>query len=408
MFILDNIELATRNFKTRKLRSFLTVLGISVGIGTILFLVSLGYGLQKVLIEKIATSDALLTLDVTSSDPKMIKIDNAMLDSLSKTPNVAGISPQKTGMTLLRIEDISTSVTTYAVNESFMKLSGVSLAYGEMFRGSKDNKIIISSATAKLLGVQDVQEALGKKVEITLIVLNDSENANTAPTDESENIPLEETFYIGGIISDDSNNFCFMPLDWFSGVGSDSYDQLKIKVTAQSQLENVRTAMIEKGLSVSALSDTVDQANKIFSVVQVILAVFGVVALLVSAIGMFNTMTIALLERTVEIGIMKSLGAANREIRLLFLTESIIIGFLGGSSGILLGLLACQGFNRGINLLAKNLGGQSIDVFYTPLWFMIFILIFSTLVGLFTGIYPAQRAAKLNSLEALRYKQGLN
>jgi putative ABC transport system permease protein len=404
MFILDNIELATRNFKTRKLRSFLTVLGISVGIGTILFLVSLGYGLQKVLIEKIATSDALLTLDVTSSDPKMIKIDNAMLDSLSKTPNVAGISPQKTGMTLLRIEDISTSVTTYAVNESFMKLSGVSLAYGEMFRGSKDNKIIISSATAKLLGVQDVQEALGKKVEITLIVLNDSENANTAPTDESENIPLEETFYIGGIISDDSNNFCFMPLDWFSGVGSDSYDQLKIKVTAQSQLENVRTAMIEKGLSVSALSDTVDQANKIFSVVQVILAVFGVVALLVSAIGMFNTMTIALLERTVEIGIMKSLGAANREIRLLFLTESIIIGFLGGSSGILLGLLACQGFNRGINLLAKNLGGQSIDVFYTPLWFMIFILIFSTLVGLFTGIYPAQRAAKLNSLEALRYK----
>ncbi|MFZ2188250.1 MAG: ABC transporter permease [Candidatus Moraniibacteriota bacterium] len=404
MFILDNIELATRNFKTRKLRSFLTVLGISVGIGTILFLVSLGYGLQKVLIEKIATSDALLTLDVTSSDPKMIKIDNTMLDSLSKTPNVAGISPQKTGMTLLRIEDISTSVTTYAVNESFLKLSGVSLAYGEMFRGSKDNKIIISSATAKLLGVQDAQEALGKKIEITLIVLNDSENANTAPTDESKNIPLEETFYVGGIINDDSNNFCFMPLDWFSGVGADSYDQLKVKVTAQSQLENVRTAMIEKGLSVSALSDTVDQANKIFSVVQVILAVFGVVALLVSAIGMFNTMTIALLERTVEIGIMKSLGAANREIRLLFLTESIIIGFLGGSSGILLGLLACQGFNRGINLLAKNLGGQSIDVFYTPLWFMLFILIFSTLVGLFTGIYPAQRAAKLNSLEALRYK----
>ncbi|MEI6588206.1 MAG: ABC transporter permease [Candidatus Moraniibacteriota bacterium] len=404
MFILDNIELATRNFKTRKLRSFLTVLGISVGIGTILFLVSLGYGLQKVLIEKIATSDALLTLDVTSSDPKMIKIDNTMLDGLSKTPNVAGISPQKTGMTLLRIEDISTSVTTYAVNESFLKLSGVSLAYGEMFRGSKDNKIIISSATAKLLGVQDAQEALGKKVEITLIVLNDSENVNTAPTDESENIPLEETFYIGGIISDDSNNFCFMPLGWFDGVGADSYDQLKVKVTAQSQLENVRTAMIEKGLSVSALSDTVDQANKIFSVVQIILAVFGVVALLVSAIGMFNTMTIALLERTVEIGIMKSLGAANREIRLLFLTESIIIGFLGGSSGILLGLLACQGFNRGINLLAKNLGGQSIDVFYTPLWFMIFILTFSTLVGLFTGIYPAQRAAKLNSLEALRYK----
>jgi putative ABC transport system permease protein len=404
MFILDNIELATRNFKTRKLRSFLTVLGISVGIGTILFLVSLGYGLQKVLIEKIATSDALLTLDVTSSDPKMIKIDNTMLGSLSKTPNVAGISPQKTGMTLLRTEDISTSVITYAVNESFLKLSGVSLAYGEMFQGNKDSRIIISSATAKLLGIQDVSEAVGKEIEVTLVVLSDSESIDTPVSAESENIPLAETFRIGGIVNDDSSNFCYMPLGWFDGVGTDSYDQLKVKVTAQSQLENVRIAMIERGLSVSALSDTVDQANKIFSVVQVILAVFGVVALLVSAIGMFNTMTIALLERTVEIGIMKSLGAANREIRLLFLTESIIIGFLGGSSGILLGLVACQGFNRGINLLAKNLGGQTIDIFYTPLWFVIFILTFSTLVGLFTGIYPAQRAAKLNSLEALRYK----
>ena len=404
MFILDNIELATRNFQTRKLRSFLTVLGISVGISTILFLVSLGYGLQKILIEKIATSDALLTLDVTSSDPKMIQIDDAMIENLSQIANVAGISPQKTEVTMLGIGDISTSVTTYAVDESFLKLSGVVLAEGEFFKGEKDNRIIVSTATAKLLGIQNISEAVGKTVAVTLIVSNENEKAAADLLGESRSIPLEETFQIGGVISDDADNFCYLPLGWFSGVGSDNYDQLKIRVTQQSQLENVRSAMIERGLSVSALSDTVDQANKIFNVVQIILAVFGVVALLVSAIGMFNTMTIALLERTVEIGIMKSLGAANREIRLLFLTESVIIGFFGGLGGVVLGLLACQGFNHGINLLAQNLGGQSINMFYTPFWFVIFILSFSTLVGLITGIYPAQRAAKLNSLEALRYK----
>ncbi len=404
MFILDNIELATRNFKTRKLRSFLTVLGISVGISTILFLVSLGYGLQKVLIEKIATSDALLTLDATSSDPKMIKIDDVMLNSLSKIPNVTGISPQKTGVTLLGINDLSTSATTYAVSESFLKLSGVNPVYGGIFHGDKEAKIIISSATAKLLGIQNVSEAIGKEVSVVVVLNNNNGDVNVSSPNDSMTVPLDGTFQIVGVADDDANNFCYLPINWFSGIGSDGYDQIKVKVASQNQLEGARKVLVEKGLSVSALSDTVDQANKIFNVVQIVLAVFGVVALLVSAIGMFNTMTIALLERTVEIGIMKSLGAANREIRLLFLTESIIIGFLGGLGGILFGLLACQGFNRGINLLAKNLGGQTIDIFYTPFWFIAFVLIFSTLVGLFTGIYPAQRAAKLNSLEALRYK----
>lgn len=158
------------------------------------------------------------------------------------------------------------------------------------------------------------------------------------------------------------------------------------------------------GFNVSALSDTIEEANKIFQAVQIILSLFGAVALIVSAIGMFNTMTIALLERTQEVGIMKSLGASNSDVWKLFLVESIIIGFLGGVSGIFLGIAGGQISNFGVNKLASSLGGTAIDLFYTPSEFIMIILLFSTIVGFLTGLYPARRASRLNPLEALRYK----
>jgi len=138
--------------------------------------------------------------------------------------------------------------------------------------------------------------------------------------------------------------------------------------------------------------------------VQIVLSFFGAVALMVSAIGMFNTMTIALLERTQEIGIMKSLGASNGDIKKTFLVEAVLIGFLGGVSGILTGIGASEIFNFGVNKLAGSFGGDKVDLFYIPIEFMLMILVFSTTVGLMTGFYPARRAAKLNPLDALRYK----
>lgn len=155
---------------------------------------------------------------------------------------------------------------------------------------------------------------------------------------------------------------------------------------------------------VSALSDTIEQANQIFKIIQIVLSSFGIIALIVSAIGMFNTMTITLLERTQEIGIMKALGATSMEVWNLFLAESVVIGFFGGVGGIMLGFLIGELFNFGINILARAFGGVEVDIFYTPLWFILLIIIFSTFVGLLTGFYPARRAAKINALEALRYK----
>jgi putative ABC transport system permease protein len=182
------------------------------------------------------------------------------------------------------------------------------------------------------------------------------------------------------------------------------YGQAKVKTYSTEEMNVIRDTILEYGLLVSSLSDVVEQANQIFSVVQIILMLFGIIALVVSAIGMFNTMTITLLERTEEIGIMKSIGASDMIISAMFFMESAIMGFLGGCSGVAIGWFGGLGFNSIINFIAVRFGGEKVSLFYSPLWFVLSILAFSGVVGFLTGYVPARRASKIDPLDALRYK----
>jgi putative ABC transport system permease protein len=405
MFVLDNIKLATRNFKTRGLRTFLTVLGISVGIGTTMFLVSLGYGLQKILLEKIAKSDALLTLDVAPTNSSVINIDEKTIDEFSKIKNVTEVSPEKKISSQFKLDDVSSNVSLSSVSGNFFRLGGIELMQGKVFGGDKDAKVILSTGALTSLNITDISRAVGKQVDVTLIVPKDAQDSNDQSLmTEKEMVPLNQKFVICGIIDDSTESSGFIPIGWTKSNTADSFDEAKVKVTDRESLDSIRNEIVEKGFSVMALTDTVDEANKIFSIIQIVLAMFGIVALAVSAIGMFNTMTIALLERTNEIGILRAIGAARREILFLFLTESIIIGFLGGVGGIIIGFLGAGAVGFGFNILARALGGNPVEMFFTPAWFIIFIIVFSTLIGLVTGIYPALRASRLNPLVALRYK----
>lgn len=407
MFALDNIKLATRTFRTRKLRTFLTILGISVGIGAILFLVSLGYGMQKVLLERITRLDALLALDVTTSNASVLRLDENVLETFSKLEHVVEVSPLRNVASNAKVGNISSQINFSAVDPSYFRLGGVELFSGELFQTSYDKNIVLSRGALTSLGIAEAEEALGKEVAITFVISPQYISEGVREDDilvESRLIPLEETFIVSGVIDDESNSFGYIDISWTKDLEITSYDSMKVKVKDQSYLKQTRDIIIEKGFTVIALSDTIDQANKIFATIQIVLALFGLVALIVSAIGMFNTMTIALLERTNEIGIMKAIGASNTDIRIMFLVESVLIGFLGGLGGVLIGLIGTKTINVVFNLLASRMGGQSIEIFSTPIWFVMFIMSFSVFVGFLTGIYPAQRAAKLNPLMALRYK----
>ena len=403
MQIRDILQLSLRVFKTNKLRTALTVLGIGVGIGTILFLVSLGFGLQKTILEQITTSDALLSLDVFSESSSIIELDQENLDKIESMPEIMEVSPITTVPAQIEIDNLSSGTMANAVKPSYFKLSGIQTTTGDLFTEGEGNKIVISSAALKSFNISDNNDALGKIVSIKLYLSKEKQEEENM-VEEVEEISLINDFEIIGTIEDESSSYIYISFSDVSHLNLPSFSRVKIKVSDQDEIENIREKVIEMGFSVSALSDTIDEANKIFQAVQIVLSLFGAVALIVSAIGMFNTMTIALLERTHEIGIMKSLGASNKDVWKMFLFEAAIIGFLGGVSGIFIGVMAGKLSNFGVNKLASSLGGAEVNLFYTPNEFIIIILAFSLIVGFLTGLYPARRASRLNPLDALRYK----
>ena len=401
MLVTDVFRLSTRMFRTNRSRTILTILGISVGIGAILFLVSLGYGLQMLILTRITTSEALLSLDVSTGDLPGLKLDQDSIQDIKKITGVDKISPLISTRAQMSISDISSELVANFVDREYFWLDGTTLKKGEFYTDKEEdkNKIIISSSALKLFNITE-DEIFNKTVNFTLFIPREDEEEDII----RDFVELDQDFKIVGIIGEEDSNYIYLPFSVSQDFNITNFSKLKVKVDRDENMDFVRSSIIEKGFMVSALSDIIEQANQVFQIVQIVLASFGIVALIVSAIGMFNTMTIALLERTQEIGIMKALGATSIDIWNMFLAESVIIGFFGGMGGIIIGMVGGELFNYGINILAGFLGGEKIDMFFTPYWFILLIIFFSTFVGLITGFYPARRAANINALEALRYK----
>jgi len=396
----DLLLLSTREFSSRPMRTALTILGVSVGIGAVLFLVSLGYGLQNAVLNRITTTDSLLTLDVGPGPSNIVVLDRAKLDEIAAIPEVSEISPVFNLSGQISYGDLTGDSLIYGVDSAFFRLSGTVPKYGEVFGPEDSYGAVVSSAAAKLFNLTP-EEVIGKKVSLSFLVTKED-------TGELFNeiylIKKEESYEIKGVVEDENSSFMFISSATLTDLDSGKYAQAKVKVSKDVYMEEVKAKIMETGLIVSSLSETIDQAKKIFRIVQIVLALFGLVALVVSAIGMFNTMTVTLLERINDIGIMRAIGASAGDIRILFLIESVIMGFLGGMGGIVIGYTGGEIANFAVNVLAKSFGGQALNLFYRPLWFLGFIIVFSTLIGFFTGLYPARKASRLNPLDALRYK----
>ena len=400
MRVKDLVEISLQNFKNRKSRIFFTILGVSVAIGAVLFLVSFGYGLQSSLLEKITTTDSLLSLDVMSPDAELIKLNQDTLNKISKVENVEKISPYVAYPGNLTLGDLTSEAMVNIIDDNYLSFEGVTPKIGRNFTPEDDNKIVVNNSIAELFDLKQ-DDLIGKKVKITVFVPELSEETNI---EELKSHDLEKEFEIVGVIEDNNNQgYIFLQNNDVS-LPISVYSSVKVKVNNESNLTKVRDSLATMGFLISALSDTIDQANKIFGIIQIILGVFGTVALIVAAIGLINTMTISLLERTNEIGIMRAIGASPQDVMWLFLGESLMIGFLGGVSGILLGVGLSQLFQMIINLISRSLGGQALNLFSYPFWFIFFIVVLSTSVGLIGGFFPARRASRLNPLDALRYK----
>lgn len=406
MKFIDLFKLSTRMFKARTSRTLLTILGMSIGIGAILFLVSLGYGLQKTLLERITTSDSLLTLDITEAKSGLIMLDGDRLGKIEQMKGVSEVSPAFQLTSQGHLEDLSADLVVFASKPSYLRLGGFKTSEGVLLNDDATTGIVVSSAVAQVFG-KSSEEMIGKEMTFSFFIpkASDSETSDEGGSTQADFDRVEgrETYKIIGIVESEEN-VVYINSQSLGDLGIKRYSQVKVKCASNQEMGVIRDTIINDGLLVSSLSDTVDQANKIFSIVQLVLMLFGVIALVVSAIGMFNTMTIALLERTEEIGIMKSIGASDVSISVMFFMESAIMGFLGGIAGVLIGFTGGILFNSLINFVAVRFGGEKVSLFYSPLWFVLAIIVFSAVVGFFTGFVPARRASKIDPLDALRYK----
>lgn len=393
--IQDTFSLATRMFRTRPMRTWLTILGIGVGISAVVVLVGLGYGLQKILLEKIVFGEAMLSLDVVTPPSQIIVISQSTLEEFKVMPNVDDIAPLASFSSSVTYGDLNASIMLKSVNSNYFRYAGVRVSNGEFFTDLENDKIVLSSAVLKLFDAKP-EDMVGKYVSIKVLV----------PTEDGkvQESPLNKQYKIKGIVEDETSLFAFIPLKELSDqVSIPFYERVRVKVTSREVLDQAEKDFLGKGFIVNSLSKTVEQANKIFSGIQIMLAVFGGIALIVSAIGMFNTMTVTLLERTKEIGIMRTIGASNLTIEILFLSEAVLMGFLGGVTGVAIGVGGGVAFNLTLGLIAKRMGGVAVNLFDFPIPFLLFMIIFSALLGALTGWFPAKRAAMLNPLDAIRY-----
>ena len=403
MKISDLLLLSTRAFSARPMRTFLTILGVSVGIGTVLFLVSLGYGLQRVVLNKITTADTLLSLDVSPGSSGLISLDKSSLEKIKEIKEVTEMSPVINLNAQISFGELTGDSLVYGVDSSFFRLNGVKTIEGDLFDDSEEAPILLSTAAVKLFNIE-LKNILKKEIYLNLFLNEGEQGAGDKDGVAAKSVKRDTKYVVKGIVDDDNASFVYIPEKTIRDLNINSYSQVKVKIISDTKMEEVRGRIIDMGFIASSLSDTINQANKIFRIIQIILSLFGLIALIVSSIGMFNTMTVTLLERINEIGIMRSIGASSGDIRSMFLVESLLMGFLGGIGGIAIGYLSSAIVNFGINLLAKNFGGQALDLFYQPTWFIGFIIVFSTIIGLLTGVYPSHRASSLNPLDALRYK----
>jgi putative ABC transport system permease protein len=189
----------------------------------------------------------------------------------------------------------------------------------------------------------------------------------------------------------------------------DGYSMVIVKVKSADQVLNINDQITAMGYQTYTSQSFVQGINNFYLVLQIIFGGVGAIALLVAAIGIANTMAMAILERTREIGLMKAVGATNRDVLSIFLGEAAGIGFLGGLGGVLVGWLAGQGINVAALVYFANQASQqgaappSVAV-YTPGWLPLFALLFATLIGFLSGLYPALRAATMIPVLALKYE----
>lgn len=258
--------------------------------------------------------------------------------------------------------------------------------------------MLVSTGLLNLLNIPE-SKAIGSKIATSFIVTK-----SLLPEIDGKVFVREQEYTVAGIIDDTSNQYMYVPFADMQKLGLKNYSQMKVVISDGADIAKIRKQIETFGFKTTSTVDTVKQIENLFNTLRIVLVLIGMVALAVAALGMFNTLTVSLLERTREIGGMKTMGMVSSEVEDLFLAEAMIMGLSGGVGGILLGYIAGKGLSLLVSVVAISQGQGYLELSYVPTYLIVFILFFSFVVGVATGVYPALRAKKISALNALRYE----
>ncbi len=433
----DLLWLVLANLKRMRVRVALTSVGVLIGTAAIVVLVSLAVGLQASATAEIGSFGDLTAIQVFAGSPfgfmeeqgpsrRKVVLDDATLERIRGLDHVVAVSPQVNlqGAAELRYGRARSWVSITGIEPRTAAALGWKLASGEARLGG--GQLVVGPSIFELgegpmfyRGPGVVVTSSGRRPTPEVPLQGRTVLAElTRYDDEGKETRRTVRFRIAGVFERGAQNdySVYAALadveaynQWFSGRRRnprDGWDLAIVKVNERSAVAGVEQAIRDLGFTTISSEAILRSLNQVFRIMQAILGAIGGVALLVAAVGIANTMTMAIYERTREIGVMKAVGATNRDVLHIFLAEAGAIGFVGGLLGVLTGWLVGQGINIFVLVRLQAAsgaqGGSSPTTIQTPLWLALFALAFATAVGLTSGVYPALRAASMRPLTALR------
>jgi putative ABC transport system permease protein len=447
MKLRDMTELAVRNLREAILRNSLTTLGVAVGVASLVAMLSLGVGLQQLATSRLSKSGLFDSIFVTAKTnsrgpgagppatraaaPKARPLDEAARSELTHLPNVIEVYPQIRFFTEVRYEGKPFATMVAGMPESSKASGSFDGMQGSFFSSGNADEAILQSEFAKELSAQ-TSALIGKD-----LVLRYAERQTIAPQSGNSSdtgggfsvVPKEKHLRIIGVVDTE-------PASGFGGFGSGrlliplsvaetlraaqvndlrdvlrdtsgdkpAYASLTVRVKSPSLVDTTEAKIKDMGFGAFSLLDASKSLKIFFSVFDLLLGIFGSLALAVATLGIINTLVMAILERRREIGVLKALGAADSDVKQLFFVEAGVMGLAGGVLGVLFGWLIGRALTLGTNIYLKRQDLPGVQISAVPWWLIGGAIGFAVFVSLVAGLYPASRAAKLNPVDALRYE----
>lgn len=441
MRISDILTVCLRNLTRRKVRTALTVIGVVIGVCAIILMISLGIGAKASMEEMLAQWGDLTIITVYNYGNNEIKLDDAAVAGMQSIEGVDIATPYYNAQINLQLKSkngrYQASCQIIGIYPEALGKLGYELSDGTYLSdGDKEYSMVVGANVAynfrdtkkKNGGYIDRYDMMGNPKKPYVDVLKDKLILYAEPMKEGAKT-LEVTPVTAGVMVEDWNKgwetseCIFMDINELisletqynklNGVTSQSkekktYQEVRVKCLDVNSVTDVQKIIKDQGYECSSMEDTREYFNQQLDQVQSMLGGLAAISLFVAAIGIANTMVMSIYERTREIGVMKVIGAEIKDIRVMFLTESAMIGLIGGIVGVGLSFLLSYLMNNvsAVSDLLMNIGlsfGTGGKVSIIPWWLVGVAMAFSMMVGVVFGFIPANRAVKISALEAIRH-----